>query len=383
MNNVHENAPILFQTRWVMSYLCGPLTRTQIKTLMDPRRADFQTASADSGAPESDAAGNSAAAPPTAGARRPIVPAGIREKFLAIEARVPDDYRLEYRPGLVGKGKVHFVRKSDGIDVWRTCYLLQASNDTPPDDVWQGATVSEEPAATEDQPDDRGEFLDLPAELARDKSYTIFARQLKEHLYREESLKLWQCERIEATSKPGEQDADFRNRLGPQLAERLASERAKRESAFATKLMKMEGQIRTAQTRVSTRRWQFFARLGTMAWVAFDTVMSAMGKNLPGRRRSIDPAIRSVATESGQQSHAKAQLENLLQQKQQIEQQHQEELKQLEFEYSVGGLKLERLELKPQKGDIEADEVALVWLPFRVSPFDAADPVFHFPVPNP
>ena len=38
MYNVHEDAPVTFQTRWAMSYLAGPLTRSQIKTLMDPRR---------------------------------------------------------------------------------------------------------------------------------------------------------------------------------------------------------------------------------------------------------------------------------------------------------------------------------------------------------
>ncbi len=36
--NVHEDAPVTFQTRWTLSYLAGPLTRMQIKTLMDPRR---------------------------------------------------------------------------------------------------------------------------------------------------------------------------------------------------------------------------------------------------------------------------------------------------------------------------------------------------------
>src|SRR4029078_11345240 len=37
MNNVHEDAPTVFETRWAMSYLRGPLTRTQIKTLMASR----------------------------------------------------------------------------------------------------------------------------------------------------------------------------------------------------------------------------------------------------------------------------------------------------------------------------------------------------------
>src|SRR6185369_242905 len=39
MSNVHESGPVLFQTRWTMSYLAGPLARPQIKQLMDPRKA--------------------------------------------------------------------------------------------------------------------------------------------------------------------------------------------------------------------------------------------------------------------------------------------------------------------------------------------------------
>ncbi len=42
MNNVHEDEPVVFQTRWTLSYLRGPLTRDQIKLLMDERRAAFQ-----------------------------------------------------------------------------------------------------------------------------------------------------------------------------------------------------------------------------------------------------------------------------------------------------------------------------------------------------
>src|SRR5687768_9276930 len=39
MNNTHDELPEVFQTRWTMSYLRGPLTRTQIKSLMDPLKA--------------------------------------------------------------------------------------------------------------------------------------------------------------------------------------------------------------------------------------------------------------------------------------------------------------------------------------------------------
>ncbi len=39
MNNTHEDAPEIFQSRWDLSYLRGPLTRDQIKILMDPLKA--------------------------------------------------------------------------------------------------------------------------------------------------------------------------------------------------------------------------------------------------------------------------------------------------------------------------------------------------------
>ena len=70
---------------------------------------------------------------------RPILPAAIREQFAAVSGRVPDGYQLQYRPGLFGKGKLHFVQTSGGIDVWQDRVLVQPVRDTPPDDVWDGA----------------------------------------------------------------------------------------------------------------------------------------------------------------------------------------------------------------------------------------------------
>ena len=41
MNNVHEDQPVVFQTRWALSYLRGPLTREQISRLMADRKASL------------------------------------------------------------------------------------------------------------------------------------------------------------------------------------------------------------------------------------------------------------------------------------------------------------------------------------------------------
>ena len=46
MNNVHEDAPVVLESRWAMSYLRGPLTREQIKVLMKGRQPQAAAAPA-------------------------------------------------------------------------------------------------------------------------------------------------------------------------------------------------------------------------------------------------------------------------------------------------------------------------------------------------
>ncbi len=52
MNNTHEDKPEIFQSRWALSYLRGPLTRDQIKTLMDPLKASGSSGTTVSSVPK-------------------------------------------------------------------------------------------------------------------------------------------------------------------------------------------------------------------------------------------------------------------------------------------------------------------------------------------
>ena len=129
MNNVHDDAPVVFQTRWAMSYLCGPLTREQIKTLMDPVRANFAASSVSqaNGGKKTDgdnAVANVAAIQRQAVRIGPFWPPAFMRSSRRSTNGVPDGFQLQYRPALLGRGKVHFVRKGEGVDVWRECCLV-------------------------------------------------------------------------------------------------------------------------------------------------------------------------------------------------------------------------------------------------------------------
>jgi hypothetical protein len=386
MNNVHEDKPVVFHTRWAMSYLCGPLTRNQIKTLVDPMRGRFAadsggapTAAPTTSKPQLESeptASERVEATESSDTRRPILPATIAEKFAAATERLPDGYQLEYRPALLGKGKVHFVRKSDGIDAWRERFLLKTLSETSLGETWDGAAVMDRAPAVENEPREGGHFATLPPELAREKNYTAFKRDLREHLYREESFKLWKCGSLGETSRAGEDERAFRTRLISPLEKQLREQREKLEKSFAARMADAEEKIRRAQSRLDTQKMQLFTRLGRLAWAVVDTAASAVGRGLPGRRRSLGTAISSTATERGQQSNAQVNLERAIEAKDRLEQELHEKLTALESEFDPSRVQIESIELKPQKSDIEVDEVSLLWLPFSVSAAGAAEHIY-------
>jgi hypothetical protein len=89
MQNVHEDAPVVFQTRFALSYLRGPLTLEQMKKLSGgapvPRGPVSPPAS--SRAPEPA---------PASGSHRPAVPSSIAQRFFSAQ-KAPFIRRLSMR----------------------------------------------------------------------------------------------------------------------------------------------------------------------------------------------------------------------------------------------------------------------------------------------
>src|SRR6185295_16689769 len=111
LHDVHEDEPALFQTRWTLSYLRGPLTRPEIKRLMDPVK---QTAPAAEAAQPAARAGAPAPAPQAqGGSAAPVLPPEVPQAFLPVRAK-PED--IVYQPHLFAAAAVHNVDAKRGID---------------------------------------------------------------------------------------------------------------------------------------------------------------------------------------------------------------------------------------------------------------------------
>ena len=117
MHNVHEQAPVTFETRWTLSYLRGPLTRTHIKQLnagnREPgtgHRDGVKAAARESGIGSRDSkeeAGTSKAAADQLSAP-PVLPPGITTLFVPPRG-VTSGAGLAYMPALYAAGSVRIA----------------------------------------------------------------------------------------------------------------------------------------------------------------------------------------------------------------------------------------------------------------------------------
>ncbi len=220
MNNVHEDEPIVFESRWALSYLRGPLTRTQIQTLMAPRK---QTERPEHGAAPAPSDGDlfSDLAPADTDddqasktVPRPSLPSGVEEFFLPLAASAPSQTRPVYRPAVLGQVRLHFARATYKVDAWQERSLLAPVVEGGVDDLWESAAragdvardLQTAPAATCD-------FAPLPPELQKAKTYETLAKELKDHAYRTQTAKVWKCAALKRYSQADETAGDFRVRL--------------------------------------------------------------------------------------------------------------------------------------------------------------------------
>ena len=194
MNNVHEDAPVVFETRWTLSYLCGPLTRTQIKTLTDPTRSNL---AAESTAPQKPAGGAAAAASPARtpvqSTGRPTISPDVPQYFIPIRSRASGGQSLVYLPMLYGEGEVHVSDTKSGVDTAIAAHSLCAITNDPIPVNWDNALTCE--VETSDLEKEASEssaaFGELPSIAAKLKSYDNWSKDFANWMYRTQALTLF------------------------------------------------------------------------------------------------------------------------------------------------------------------------------------------------
>jgi hypothetical protein len=391
MNNVHEDAPEIFQTRWVMSYLRGPLTRGQIKTLMDPHKAQVSTpaqAAPMPGASAAPAAMTPAEAAPTAvpaaaptavlatetagapSAQRPAVPPEVTQLFVPPRGAAPAGARLVYRPALAGLARINFVDSKTRVDVIRArTAVTEVTGDVIPVDWTAGRIVALEPNDLEKEPQAEAEFAELPPAAVKPRSYAAWTKELVSWLYGNEVLELHTSPRLKLVSRPDESERDFRIRLQQAAHEARDAAADKLRAKYAPKIASLQERIRVAQQAVEREKEQAKQQKMQTA-ISFGATLlgafvgrKAVSASSVGRATTAVRGASRAAKEQQDIERAGDTVEALQKRLADLEAEFKGELDALAAASDAQTEALETLTLKPKKSNISVQLLALAWTP--------------------
>ncbi|PNY80858.1 ATP-binding protein [Deinococcus koreensis] len=357
MHNVHESRPVLFTTRWTMSYLAGPITGSQIKRLMGGRKdVDGGKSMVDGKTPAPSTINHQPSAP-----AKPVIPPGITEVYVPTSAT-----DVQYHPQLLSVVQVRYSSLKYKVDVAGTLPLAAEVADGPIPVNWEeAAELRVDPAALVSEGVAGASYAEVPAALLSPKNHAKWGKEAAKFVVASKPLTLWQDPASGVLSTPGESEGDFRTRAS--FAGREARDVAvqKLRAKYAPKVAALQDKLGRAQLKMSQQQSQAQqAQLQTAMSVGAG-VLGALfggGRKTTALRAGVSGVGRSMR-EGQDVQIAQADIAALSRQLQELEAQVQTEVDALTL--NAGSSEIQPLDVRAKSTDVSVPLVALAWLPYR------------------
>ncbi len=385
LHNVHDAAPVVFETRWAMSYLRGPLTRAEIRALTpttDAPPAPAPSPAAPTAAPATAASPAGATEPPAAA--RPVLPPEVPEHFLAPRRPRPEGAALLYTPVLVGFAALRYRDRRQGVDTTEDVAVVAVLTDAPIAVDWERAReVALTPEDLEREPGPGARFAPLPATATSARRYEGWRREMGAWLQRHRPLTLLRSPSRDLVSRPGESERDFRLRLVQQAHEERDAVGERLRQKYAPRIAALQERIRRAEARVSREsaeatqsQVQAAISIGATLLGAF-LGRKAVGAGSLGRAttaaRSVSRTMRD-RQDIGRASEDRAALQERLAA---LEAEFKAEVEALTGGAEAAGERFEPYEVRATRGNVTVRLVALAWTPSWQTPGAAPAPAWE------
>jgi hypothetical protein len=368
LHNVHEPAPLLFETRWAMSYLRGPLTRDQVRRLMEPHLAAASAAGPPPPAAEALPAAGPPAAAASAGGPMPVLPPEIRQ--VVVPARAATAGPVHYEPHLLASAKVHFQDARLGVDVVRDVSVLVPMGAGVVTLAWDAAREAGGGVIEADTaPVPGATFGTLPPAASRPKSYEGWAKEFARWIAQTRRLELLRHPGTGLVSEDGEGERAFRIRLHDAWRERrdaavgrLREKHGTRLAALQERLRRAEQALAREQLQAQQQRVQTAVSMGATLLGALVGRRAASAGTL-GRATTAARGASRAYKEAQDVRRAQETVEVIRRQLAEVEAQVAAEVQRVGAGGDPTTDPLEPVPLAPRRGGIVVQVVALGWVP--------------------
>ena len=369
MHNIHQGPPMVFHSRWAMSYLRGPLTKPQISELMRDRRLSMAIAPLQI-TPSATLHSEPLSISPSIDPKiiQVYLYSTIEDYSNAAfnQSIQPTRYDLKplYEPKLLAKAAVGYFDKKLGVDHQSSEVLIIS----PVDEVearWDRAVrVPVDKIQYSNHPKDSATFKPIPSLINNANKIQSLGRSLSEYLLLDSRLRILSHKDLNITQKEGEDDRAFAIRLRDAARERRDSEIGKIQSKYEDKISKLEDKIRSLERDLSSEQEEYQARKREEYLGAGESVLGFfIGRRrttgittASRRRRMTEKAQNEVQETQGELSHLKRDVDELEAELKSAVGKITEKWDNVQNEVSI-------LELRPNRSDIKIELLAIAWTP--------------------
>ena len=395
LHNVNAKGPLLFQTRWAMNYLTGPLTRTQIPELNKLVGATLQVPASVTTISQLAVTAEQAATPqalqsaPTplgkAGSEfsstRPTIPSGIDEYFLPNNLTFTQAFKaagreftadalsqgLIYRPVILSQASARLVNlkyKID-IDIYKT--TLVDNPDRRGIIRWDNYPTDQiEPSKLEQAPDPQARFAPTEAPLNDVKLMNSLQKDFLDWAYRSSEVMVHGNEALKLYAGPETSEGEFRTQCANAARQAREVELKKASATFDTKLRTLNDRLDREQRELEQDKSELSSRKLEEAGNVAETFAGLFGLS---RKRSISSSL----TKRRMTSQAKSDVEesvnaikDIQEQIALIETEKAAALQAVNDEWGEIANQITEIPISAQKNDILLDFFGVAWMPYHL-----------------
>jgi hypothetical protein len=387
VKNVHESGVKLFNTRWAISYLAGPLTREQIKDLVltenaVPQQVPMQQQGFTPPPVPPPGAGAAQVPPhvpsfapppiPTAGPSPPPVPPSMptRSDLLpyAPQPDTPIEYLYEssadsrgksYSPYLYLQGEVIYDDNRLGVYV-RKKYFTSVPLETNID--WRESKLEETEVEYSSEPDPGVMGYDT---LKTKLNYSGLRRMqslFKNYLYSQQVLQLLINQDLKLVSEADETEESFRTRCRDVVEKTIDKEIEKLKDTYERKIERLEDRIEREKLKVQrlkkearSKRTEEFLSIGESVLGIVLGGKSIRGLATAARRR------RSSSSASDRAKLGKTKLSQLEEDILELQEELEDKIADIEDKHYETADKVEPFDVRLEKEDIIIARQSILW----------------------
>ncbi len=375
LHNVHEDKPVVFNTRWVMSYLSGPMTRDQISDLMSERKGKVTKAVAEAvaAAPVAKLVAKAELKTESGHAENqpPVLSPKIHQYFLPAERRGQKGETLIYHPQVIAAADVGYSNRTYNVEEQKRMIFVTEADDGPISVDWDEAEeLAIDIESLTDEADAEATYAEAANILSNEKSYSKWEKSFKRWVKAEKVISVYRSPTFKLVSTPGESEGEFRVRLQDVAREVRDEKIAALRKKYASKFTTLENRLMRAQQAVEVQQEQAGNKKMDMA-ISFGTAIlgSLLGRKAVSATsaRSMGSAIKKVGSsrkEAEDVERAQEKYDAVKVQLEELEEQSKKDVAELEAKFDAQNEELKEIIIKPKSTELHVHMVGLAWLPY-------------------